>query len=73
MHIITYFYKLLVSFSALVVLGIGTKFFSEREFVMFGAFLSAASQIGNAFAPNVAVLMATQGFVFGKLKFLVYI
>lgn len=53
----------------MVVLGIGTRFFTERELVMYGAFLSAASQIGNAFAPNVAVLMATQGFIFGKYEY----
>lgn len=33
---------------------------------MFGAFLTAVSQVGNAFAPNIPVLMFTQGALFGK-------
>lgn len=33
---------------------------------MFGAFLTAVSQVGNAFAPNIHVLMFTQGALFGK-------
>ncbi|XP_062599468.1 monocarboxylate transporter 2-like [Saccostrea cucullata] len=51
--------------SSVIVLGIGTRFFAERTLVMFGAFLTAVSQIGSAFAPSVAVLMATQGVIFG--------
>ncbi|XP_061194426.1 monocarboxylate transporter 2-like [Saccostrea echinata] len=51
--------------SSVIVLGIGTRFFTERTLVMFGAFLTAVSQIGSAFASSVGVLMATQGVIFG--------
>lgn len=51
--------------TSVFVLAFAIHFLSERKLVMFGAFLTAVSQVGNAFAPNVHVLMFTQGALFG--------
>jgi hypothetical protein len=46
-------------------MGIGGKYFTERAFVIGGAILGLASNLGSAFAPSSSTLFFTQGVLFG--------
>nr|XP_019924551.2 monocarboxylate transporter 2 [Crassostrea gigas] len=56
--------NIITSISSLIVMGVGTRYFTERTMVMSGGLIGLGCCIGNAFAPSVEVLFFTQSFLF---------
>ncbi|XP_056006178.1 monocarboxylate transporter 14-like isoform X2 [Ostrea edulis] len=49
---------------AIILMGIGTRYFTERTMVMTAAIIGLSANIGNAYAPSAGVLFLTQSFLF---------
>lgn len=56
--------NIIASFSSFIIMGVGTRYFTERTMVMFAGLIGLGCCIGNAFAPSAEVLFFTQSFLF---------
>lgn len=56
--------NIIASFSSFIVMGIGTRYFTERTMVMCAGLIGLGCCIGNAYAPSAEVLFFTQSFLF---------
>ncbi|XP_056006682.1 uncharacterized protein LOC125659089 [Ostrea edulis] len=52
------------SATSIVIMGIGTRYFHERTFVILAAVFGLASNLGNAFAPHPSALFFTQSTLY---------
>lgn len=56
---------------ALFILNAGTRMLHPRIWIILGALLIPAGYLLNAFAPNVAFLILSQGVLFGTLNYII--